>query len=51
MGIKLLWTGLTLIDALTPALQVLGINPQKGIVELVGAVLMLIGLYLIWRNE
>ena len=51
MSVKLLWTGLTLVVALTAALEVFGIHPQKGVVELVGGVLMLIGLFVLWTEK
>ena len=51
MGTKILWTGLTLVVALTAALEVFGVHPQKGVVELVGAVAMLFGLWLLWRDK
>lgn len=50
MGKKLLWTGLVFILALTPALAAIGLS-VNGVVILVGAILMVIGLILYWMNK
>lgn len=50
MGLKLLWTGLVFILALTPALEVLGVHPSS-VVIVVGAVLMMIGCVLLWLEK
>lgn len=51
MGTKLLWTGLTFIVAITPALKVFGLQAQEPVVIVVGAVLMFIGLFLLWQDK
>lgn len=48
---KLLWTGLFFIIAVTPALAVFGLNVQKEIVVVVGAVLMAIGIFQLWNDK
>lgn len=48
---KLLWTGLFFIVAVTPALAVFGLNVQEGIVVIVGAVLMAIGVFQLWNDK
>jgi hypothetical protein len=50
MGQKLLWTGLTFILALIPALKAVGLNPSDVFV-LVGAVFMFIGCVAMWFNK
>lgn len=50
MGLKLLWTGLTFIIALLPFLNALGLNGENVFV-LVGAVIMIIGLVLMWMDK
>lgn len=50
MGLKLLWTGLTFIVALTPALAAFGVKVDTAVV-LVGAILMIIGLILMWMDK
>lgn len=51
MGTLLLWSGLTFIVALTPTLKVFGVTPQESVLVVVGAVLMVIGLYLLYKNK
>lgn len=50
MAIKMLWTGLVFILAIIPALKAFGINASE-VVVLVGAILMLIGLVLLWMDK
>lgn len=50
MGTKLLWTGLTFIVAIVPALKAFGLAASNVLV-LVGAILMLIGLFLLWNDK
>jgi hypothetical protein len=50
MGTKLLWTGLTFILAVIPALKAFGINASE-VVVLVGAIFMFIGTLLIWMDK
>ena len=51
MGIKLLWSGLTFILALTPALQTMGLNVNAGVMVLLGALLMVGGCILMWLDK
>lgn len=51
MSGKLLWSGLTMIVALSAALQVFGLNVDEQIIVIVGAVLMGIGLFLLWQDK
>ncbi len=50
MGIKLLWTGLVLVVALGQTLTAFGVanSPVLGVV---GAILMVIGLVLMWLDR
>jgi hypothetical protein len=50
MGTKMLWTGLTFILAIIPALRAFGINANE-VVILVGAIFMFIGTILIWIGK
>ena len=50
MGIKLLWTGLTMIVALTPALSAIGLSGGSVLV-VAGAVIMVIGAFALWMNK
>jgi hypothetical protein len=50
MGVKLLWTGLVFIIAILPFLKVLGLNGSDVLV-LVGAVIMVIGLVMMWLDK
>ncbi len=50
MSGKLLWTGLTWILALVPVLEAFGLKPNPLLV-LVGAVLMVIGCFLMWLDR
>lgn len=51
MGVKCLWTGVTFILAITAALRVFGLDAQKDVIEIVGAVFMLIGLWFLWNDK
>ena len=51
MSAKLLWSGLTFIVALPEFLKVLGLNANGQILVIVGAVLMGIGLFLLWQDK
>lgn len=50
MGIKLLWTGLVFMIALTPVLKSLGADASDVLI-LVGAVISVIGLILLWMDK
>ena len=50
MGIKLLWTGLTFAIAIVPALKAFGL-PANEVLVLVGAIIMVIGLVLLWQDK
>jgi len=50
MGTKLLWSGLTFILALMPTLEALGLHGSPVLI-LVGAILMFIGLFLLWQDK
>ena len=50
VGSKLLWTGLTFIVAVIPALKAFGLQASEVLV-LVGAIIMLIGLFLLWQDK
>ena len=50
MGLKLLWTGLTFVVAVVPALAAFGLAASEVLV-LVGAILMIIGLVLLWLDR
>ena len=50
MGVKLLWTGLTWIMAFLPFLKAIGLQGSEVLV-LVGAILMVIGCFLIWQDK
>jgi hypothetical protein len=47
---KLLWTGLTLILAANPVLNLIGLTGSDVIVA-VGCVIMIIGLFIMWTKE
>lgn len=47
---KLLWTGLTFVVAVVPALKAFGLAASDVLV-LVGAILMIIGLVLYWMDK
>ena len=51
MSAKLLWTGLTFIVALPSFLSVFGLSVNEEIIVLVGAILMGIGLFLLWQDK
>ena len=51
MSGKLLWTGLTFIVAVTEFLRVFGLAAQEPVIKVVGAVLMGIGLFLLWQDK
>jgi hypothetical protein len=50
MGIKLLWTGVTFILAVGPALEAIGLHASSVLV-LVGAIFMVIGCVLLWLDR
>jgi hypothetical protein len=50
MGVKLLWTGLTLTIAALPFLKALGLAGSDSLV-LGGAIVMVIGLVLYWMDK
>ena len=50
MGTKLLWTGVTFILAIGPALDAFGLHASSVLV-LVGAILMVIGCILLWLDK
>ena len=50
MGVKLLWTGITFILAVVPALHAIGLGASEVLV-LVGAVLMVVGCVLMWLDK
>jgi hypothetical protein len=50
MGIKLLWSGLTMIMAILPFLGALGLAGSEVFI-LVGAVIMVIGCVLLWLDR
>lgn len=50
MGIKLLWTGLTFAVALVPGLRAFGLEASEAL-SLVGAIIMIIGLFLLWQDK
>jgi len=47
---KLLWTGLTLMLAVNPVLSLIGLSGSE-VITAVGAVIMLIGLIVMWTKE
>jgi uncharacterized protein YjeT (DUF2065 family) len=51
MGLKLLWGGLTFIEAVPAAVRVFGGQPNDQALIFVGAVIMVIGLVLFWLNK
>lgn len=51
MGTKLLWTGLTAYLALPSFLTTLGVQHNTNGVQLVGAVIMVIGAVVLWLNK
>ena len=50
MGIKLLWTGLTIIMALDLFLRAIGLGASP-VFGLVGAIIMVIGMVLMWLDK
>lgn len=51
MGSKLLWTGLTIIVAFGTFLRALDIGTNETTIVVVGAVIMVVGLILLWLNK
>jgi hypothetical protein len=50
MGIKLLWTGLTMIVALNPFLAAIGLSGGS-VLTVAGAIIMVIGIIALWLDK
>jgi hypothetical protein len=50
MGIKLLWTGLTMVIALNPFLTAIGLSGGSVLV-VAGAIIMVIGNIMLWLDK
>lgn len=51
MGTKLLWSGLTIMLAVTPILDVMGLNPDVSVISAIGGAIMILGAVLVWLSK